>query len=398
MNEKSSRYNALLFRQQKLNISLAEILKRNGIKQLNLISLGNSIASGYSARRKIEPLLFRNKSLESIMGIYNIATETYHFARAQNNNDHHIYSWLINNKRLNDIFECNRKDYLASAITMLNRGITPEKVDEYYPKDIASEIKINDTIFNQDKTHANIVVYNGGTGSFLDIITRGGNILDCYTEGVMRDIKGIEATLMYIQIHNRENNTNTQVYICGAPNILGLKVTELINHHLKKLAKKYANVVYVEPVATKFLYQPLTQDKEQAKKQQNQLLNKIPLLPDYHYDEEEYMKLNNNIIQAIIENYQTTSVMIDIDRAFYRISSGLEINCQMFINDARILELVIETQINMFSSKIKSNKEREKLYTKLKKYLLKITPYDFYYLGRRNIRRVLKRKSVTEQK
>lgn len=183
-----------------------------------------------------------------------------------------------------------------------------------------------------------------------------------------------------------------------SPNILGLKVTELINHHLKKLAKKYANVVYVEPVATKFLYHPLTQDKEQTKQQPNRLLNKIPLLPDYHYDEEEYMKLNNNIIQEIIENYQTTSVMIDIDRAFYRISSGLEINCQMFINDARILELVIETQINMFSSKIKSTKERERLYTKLKEYLLKRTPYDFYYLGRRNIRRVLKRKSVTEQK
>lgn len=398
MNEKSSKHNVLVFKQQRLNIALAELLKSNGIKNLHLISLGNSIASGYSAWRQIEPLLFRNKSLKLIMGIYDIPTETYHFARAQNNNDHHIHSWVIKNNNLGEIFKFNRVDYLSGKITMLNRGITPEKVDEYYPKDIASEIKINDTIFNQDKKHANIVVYNGGTGSFLDIITRGGNILECYTEGVLRDITGIEATLMYIQTQNRENNTNTQVYLCGAPNILGLKVTELINHHLKKLAKKYANVVYVEPIATKFLYKPLIQDNQQAKNQQNQLLNKIPLLPDYHYDEEEYTKLNNNIIQAIIENYQTTSVMIDIDRAFYRISSGLETDCQMFINDARILELFIETQINIFASKINSTKEREKLYKKLKDYLLKRTPHDFYYLGKKNIKRVLKRKSITEQR
>lgn len=90
--------------------------------------------------------------------------------------------------------------------------------------------------------------------------------------------------------------------------------------------------------------------------------------------------------------------MIDIDRAFYRISSGLETDCQMFINDARILELFIETQINIFASKINSTKEREKLYKKLKDYLLKRTPYDFYYFGKKNIKRVLKRKSIIEQR
>ena len=87
--------------------------------------------------------------------------------------------------------------------------------------------------------------------------------------------------------------------------------------------------------------------------------------------------------------------MIDIDRAFFRLSSSLEFYYQMYINDERYLDLLIETLIDIFETKPII---RERLYAKLKDYLLKRTPHDFYYLGKKNIKRVLKRKSITEQR
>ena len=38
MNEKSSRHNVLVFKQQKLNIALGELLKSNGIKNYSITS------------------------------------------------------------------------------------------------------------------------------------------------------------------------------------------------------------------------------------------------------------------------------------------------------------------------------------------------------------------------
>lgn len=69
-----------------------ETLKQNSVKitNLRLISLGNSIASGYSMVRSTKPLLLRNESLEEVLQKENITLERHHFARAQNNNDEHI--------------------------------------------------------------------------------------------------------------------------------------------------------------------------------------------------------------------------------------------------------------------------------------------------------------------
>ena len=44
-----------------------DLFQKNGIKKFRLISLGNSIGSGYSAVRTLKPLLLRNESLNMIM-------------------------------------------------------------------------------------------------------------------------------------------------------------------------------------------------------------------------------------------------------------------------------------------------------------------------------------------
>ena len=62
----------IIDKQKELNMEVASMLKNSdsSITNLRLISLGNSIASGYSMVRTIKPLLLRNDSIESIMKEY----------------------------------------------------------------------------------------------------------------------------------------------------------------------------------------------------------------------------------------------------------------------------------------------------------------------------------------
>ena len=48
------------------NERFIEMLKSNGITTVNITSLGNSIATGYSVNSIIKPLLKRNETLENI--------------------------------------------------------------------------------------------------------------------------------------------------------------------------------------------------------------------------------------------------------------------------------------------------------------------------------------------
>ena len=87
----------ITFIQNEKNMKLAEKLSNSGVKNLRITSAGNSIASGYSMTRTIKPLLLRNESLKEEMEKKNITLEVHNFSRAQNNNDEHVFEWLIAN-------------------------------------------------------------------------------------------------------------------------------------------------------------------------------------------------------------------------------------------------------------------------------------------------------------
>ena len=89
--------NPVLQEQEQLNQKLATMLKSQGIKNLSITSYGNSIASGYSMLRTIKPLLLRNESIQQIMNSNGISLERHAFARAQNNDDEHLFEWLVSN-------------------------------------------------------------------------------------------------------------------------------------------------------------------------------------------------------------------------------------------------------------------------------------------------------------
>ena len=97
--------------QDSINLKLADLFNKNGIKNFRLTSLGNSIATGYYIVRTTKPLLARNESINEIMSSNGIAVETNSVARPQDNNDEHIFEWLITNKKESEINSANIRDF-----------------------------------------------------------------------------------------------------------------------------------------------------------------------------------------------------------------------------------------------------------------------------------------------
>lgn len=368
--------NKLIKEQEELNKELASFLHDKGIRNLSLTAFGNSISSGYSLFRTIKPLLLRNDTISSAMSDKDIRLERHNFARAQNNSDEHLFDWLQSDISEADISRLNRTDYSSCETSMMTHGLDDDKIEEYYPLDDSVSATINDVFFKSQEGLANIVIYNGCTGSFLDGISRNGSLFQQLFYGVKRDTCSLEAILKYIQYKNRKNNSNTQVYICGVPDLYGIKVSELINSRLKKIAKKYANTVYVEPVKTKLLYESIDFQSTPLKKQKNF---------DVHYDEEEYTRLNNNILKSIINNYEITKSMIEADRRLFKISTLIETSSFYLVQDSERRRAIINNIIQEEYNKIDDVIAKKYFLKKLKNYLLARFPYDFYFLGKKEI-------------
>jgi hypothetical protein len=241
------------------NIELGEELHRSGISKLKLTTFGNSIANGYACVRTAKPLLLRNETLEVILGEEGVDLEKHNFSRAQNNCDDHLLSWLVNNVKEADINAMNRNDYGTGPTSMSRHiGVDQTNIDNYYPETVPNDKGIQDVIYEDEDDLANIVIYDGCTGTFLDNITRGGS--KNITAGFKKDVSSLEGILKIIQANNRGKGSNTQFYICGVPNFLGIGASNIINSKLKELAEKYPCAVYVEPIKSKMFYQPALED------------------------------------------------------------------------------------------------------------------------------------------
>lgn len=351
----------------KNNYKFAKTLKEQNVSKVNMICCGNSISSGYSMSSFTKPLLFRNENIQEILKENSIDLNRYHFARAEDNNDEHIFSWLINDTRLSDICSLNRFDIKPMNAT----GIDETNIDELYPLNDNTTIKG----LLSDENASNIIIYNGATGSFLDNVTRGGKHFLTY--GIKRDCISIEAFLKYIQEYNRQNNdANIQVYLCGAPSIL--KVSDIfINTRLKDISSKYANVTYVENIPKKLIY---------AKDNGEKTL-------DTHYDEVEYLALNNKILESINDNYLLNKITIEIDRQLYKINNLYQFDIILKEQINKIIYKTITDTIDKYKEELKhQGMDSEEALLSIRKYLINRKPYDFHYVGKEKIKELTKLK------
>lgn len=331
-----------------LNIKLMKKLQDLGVGKLILTSLGNSIAAGYSQSKLIRPLLERNESLEETANKYGIELNRYSMARAQNNSDSKIFSWVLNNTTFTEMHNINIRDYSDfSKCYMHNSGNI--KIDSAPNEGIA------DVIRKSNHSLANIIIYYGCTGSFIANMKNG-----IYSiSSIKYDYENMNSLLAYVQNQNRVNGTNTQVYIGGVPDILGLKLTGVVNYEIKRKSRLFANTSYIKPAKCKFIYDTGI---------------------DFHYDEDEYVSLNKNIIKTINENYICNMALIDIDRELYKISEMIELKTS-FNTKAEYLQIKLEEKLEYWFNYLRENKcDINYFKNRLINYFQENYPNDFFYI------------------
>lgn len=365
----------------KTNLMLVDTLFGLGKKVVYLSSLGNSIATGFSMTSSNVPLLRRNDHLITLGRELGIKIHTFQFARSENNNAEQVFRWLSENKTVSEFNDENRRDYLYH-IKNGNDFLTKREIVRYYPEFVLYDVGTQDIIFAGGTTLANIVILNIGTGSFLDNWTRGGEHTPL--AGMERDRAYIRSILTAINEHNRASGTHTQVYLCGAPRILGgspeflqglyerfgLGLTNwFMNNPIKKITREFPNVTYVPNFSRKAFY--YTDDEFKY---------------DIHYDEDEYLRLLNMVEQSVIHNYEQNSYLIYLDRYFAERSKQIEMSGERPDTRDEILSVV-----DGFADRYRSSgRNCEDFLNNASRMLLARYPYDYYFMDRNAIREVPK--------
>ncbi len=346
-----------IIKEMSVSNKLIQVLAEDKIKKLSLVFTGNSITSGFTVSDKVIPMGQRIPTIilqnlkELNVGIYDVAI-------AGDNSDEHLLNNYINNTPLKDYVDFNRANYFVDGNMGAKCNITEEEFEQYYNFTYNSDITIQEAMFSEQKEEANIVVYCGLTGKFLDNFDRGvlGDMVNSFSK-IKQDYGSAHGFLSSISNKNRQGK-NTQVYIIGVPNFLGIRVAEIWNSKLRKLAKYYPNAVFVEPVIGKMFYK-----------------NGI----DIHYDASEYEKAIVKIFTAMIENYKNTKIHIEIDRLLHQ--AGL---ANMKTNFNKVKDL--DEKIISILEKYGLNKiEMGSLLRDFDKRYKLVYPHEFYYLKDRDL-------------
>lgn len=341
---------------EQINEKLVRFLKEYPKDKLSLTAIGNSISNGFSISEPGRLLLDRNLGLIEIGKNAGLDIQTYHLARSENNNSLAVANWIMQNYCEKDTHSWNIVDY-ERAIESGKQLLSEQEIRKFFSN--GSDKKIKDIIFNSDKNNANIVILNLGTGSFLDIVTRHGSIsIPSIFSSVSRDMHGISSILELIQNNNRKNNSNTQVYLCGAPRIINTVLTDLfMNSRIEKIGTEFANVTYVPSFPRQAFY-------------------KTPngsIIPDPHYNHEEYYHFLAEIEKKIIDSYLIRDLMIDLDRALFQISNDNDVNRTNYSKED--IKDIIDEIAKKYESK---TGDYNYFINFIKDYLQKRYPFDFY--------------------
>lgn len=348
---------------EQVNEELVRFMRDYPKDKLSLTAIGNSISDGFSLAEPGRLLLDRNLGLVDFGKSQGLDVQTYQLSRSENNNSLAVANWIIQNCCEKDSYNWNKVDY----IRLKNSGtrlLSEEEINKFFAG--GSDKKVQDIIFDKNKNNANIVILNLGTGSFLDVVTRNGSLtipifLDLILPNVFgaidRDIYGISAILELIQNNNRLHNSNTQVYLCGAPRFLNTAVTDIfMNSKIKKVGEGFANVTYVPSFPRQAFY-----EKEGH------------IIIDPHYNHAEYYHFLAEIENKIIDNYLVRDLMIDLDRILFKMSNDNDINGTDYSKND------IKDVIDEIAKKYESKTGDYNYFIEfIKTYLKGRHPFDFY--------------------
>lgn len=344
-------YNKHLSREIDQNIKLSEQflgkLEKFNVKKLNLISVGNSISAGYSKCDEIKPFLMRSNIYK-----LNKDIDYYSFARIRRNEEINVLKWYLNNITNTKIENLNIDDILVKQDSYVSAKWNGNTIENY--KNLSKHKNIGFKDLNIDGN--NIMIYNGLTGAFTNII-RKGNTKDKLKlfKAFKLDLDNFKLILTQIYI----DNPDTQVYICGLPNLMGTGIISVFNKNIKRICNEIPNTVFLPGVIrSAFFY--LDGQKEF----------------DVHYNNPEYIALWNNITKAINENYISLKLKNSLISKLAKYSLNVEkestISKGSGIEVERLIDEEIEKHIDLFK---KDKKDINKTLYSVADY------YDFNYLS-----------------
>lgn len=354
------------------NERVARVFRADGVSKVQFTSCGNSIASGYAMASETKPLLYRNLSLAPIFREYHLGLRLNHMSRFENNSDENVLEWLVTNLSQEDMNGFARVD--DEMMGKVGPKLTEEQLDKYYSRDLGDCNRgFCDVVQMNGKGIANVIFYHGATGSFLDNWTRHGVVAHRAMAGIKRDCSSIDAFLKYVQIMNRVYGSNTQVYLCGAPRVCPIPISDLaINRKLMKMSQNYANVCYVPSISRNYFYDLENEEKSY----------------DVHYDEVDYEALNAQMMKSVADNYSSVQRLISLDRDLLMRSRQVEmgqIPRDYDGNEEYVREQVLDRSLELEGLGVDSSQflDRAKTYVKNR------SPHDFYYLSNRNVGKLI---------
>lgn len=293
-----------------------EILEKLGVKNLNMASVGNSLSAGYSKCDKILPFTMRSN-------IYKLSKNVncFSYARVRRNEDINILRWYNNNISHKEINALNIDDIAVKQHAYVEKHWDEQTLKNY--EDIAIKNNIGFKDFNL--LDNNIIIYNGFTGEFTNAF-RKGNTSEKITAltAFKKDVENAKLVLNQIYI----DNPNTQVYVCGLPNIMGSGIISVLDKHIKNICKQIPNTVYLPGVIrNSFFY--LDGQKEF----------------DIHYSQPEYIELWNNITKAMIDNYVPKKFIISLLEKLKQYSLLVEKESTISYGDEQVIEQIIKEEV-----------------------------------------------------
>ncbi len=283
----------LISEEKKLSEQVVELFADCKKTHMNVSSVGNSIASGYTKCDEMLPFLVRSGLYEADWDI-----DFYCYARVRRNEELNILKWYHHNMSHQDINKLLMADIEAKKDKYAGYGDVQHSIYEKMAQ--SSMLGFKDYV----KLDNNIMIYNGLSGSFTDIVRKGEaydrkKILQCFKN----DFEYLKMFLMEVYLDNPE----IQVYVCGLPDILGAGVTSLYDTYMKKAVKIVPNAVYVKGVSRNVLSM-LNNQKE----------------PDYHYSTPEYLYLLCGVWKSVYKNFVPLSYKCKILRKLAEYSDMVE--------------------------------------------------------------------------
>lgn len=261
----------LLEEEKRLCEKVVEIFGDCNMKNINIACVGNSISSGYSKCDEMLPFFARSALYKMDYSI-----NFYSYARVRRNEELNVLKWYHRNISHQEINKLLLADIMAKKNSYAE--FNKSQYEEY--KKIVESSKLG--FRDYTKLENNIMIYNGLSGSFTDIIRKG----EAFDKQML--LKCFKTDYEYLKIFLLEvylDNPNIQIYVCGLPDILGVGITSIFDSYMKKAVSMIPNAVYIKG-ATRNVFHYLKNQKE----------------PDYHYSRPEYLYLLCSIWKSIEKN------------------------------------------------------------------------------------------------